>query len=622
VAMVSGSLLGLLLLGLVVVQAQDDAAAGGDGAAPAAGDDGGAGGEDGPDEAWEYVEFLKDEVNEKIENVLQDTLYTAREKTGLTALDETVADTMTQVMEVRQSILDRIKCIRKEEEGCAVDENSNVKQEQKLSELRMEIMGILLKLVDKDAASVEKLKAISQDLLKFQASIRTEIMRVLMLPTSEGRTRPPAGDCSQCEALKNITTEVENLIACAEKEEEPAGDEAEAPPADEAPADDAGGDSEVTETAECPPPEMFIMSLITMIESIDKEIENLYNFIIKSTDEEERSKFTKELQDYKAKRDTIDDLITKLTGEEDPEKIKKAVKRGLTRIGSELKSQLAECQSQCDTGGCDSCGADVLFEAVDKMEELNSTLTSGDSDEEKLENVRSEMIKYITDVNSKNRDILIQKAQDGALEQCEEEKRNVYETIKGPMWMLVNSTIFSGIEETQVMAVALIDLMKGLKVQFCGVEDGDPIRDIGDEGPNCQWEEYQQTKEYLEKIDDLIQDNLFKSTDDGSKLNAILGFVEIQSQFDTRVKKLFENELICSEEATFIKKTYMDQLQACMIEFMSPRVKFSEMSRQDRIQCTKNLRTTMETRMADLLRVELENSLNDIGPEASEVTEA
>ena len=59
-----------------------------------------------------------------------------------------------------------------------------------------------------------------------------------------------------------------------------------------------------------------------------------------------------------------------------------------------------------------------------------------------------------------------------------------------------------------------------------------------------------------------------------------------------------------------------------MIEFMSPRVKFSEMSRQDRIQCTKNLRTTMETRMADLLRIELENSLNDIGPDADEVTES
>jgi len=507
--MVSGSLLGLLLLGLVLVHAQDDAAAADDDAAPAAGDDGGAGGDEGPDEAWEYVEFLKEEVNEKIENVLQDTLYTAREKTGLTALDETVADTMTQVMEVRQSILDRIKCIRKEEEGCAVDENSNVKQEQKLSELRMEIMGILLKLVDKDAASVEKLKDISQDLLKFQANIRAEIMRVLMLPTSEGRTRPPAGDCSQCEALKNITTEVENLIACAEKEAESAGDAADAPPAEDAPAADAGGDGEVTETAECPPPEMFIMSLISMIESIDKEIENLYTFIIQSTEEEERSKFTKELQDYKTKRDTIDDLITKLTGEEDAEKIKKAVKRGLTRIGSELKSQLAECQSQCDTGGCESCGADILFEAVDKMEELNSTLASGDSDEEKLENVRSELIKYLTDLSAKSREILIQKAQDGALEQCEEEKFNVYKQIKPPMWMLVNSTIFNGIDETQVMVDALIDLMKGLKVQFCGVEEGDPVRDLGEEGPNCQWEEYQQTKDYLEKVQSILNELVY-----------------------------------------------------------------------------------------------------------------
>ncbi len=62
-AQVSGSLLGLLLLGLVVVQAQDDAGGdGGDAAAPDAGDEGGAGGEEGPDEAWEYVEFLKKEV--------------------------------------------------------------------------------------------------------------------------------------------------------------------------------------------------------------------------------------------------------------------------------------------------------------------------------------------------------------------------------------------------------------------------------------------------------------------------------------------------------------------------------------------------------------------------------
>lgn len=80
-----------------------------------------------------------------------------------------------------------------------------------------------------------------------------------------------------------------------------------------------------------------------------------------------------------------------------------------------------------------------------------------------------------------------------------------------PMWMLVNSTIFNEIDETQVMVEALIDLMKGLKVQFCGVEEGDPPRDLGEEGPNCQWEEYQQTKEYLDKVQwlSLLLMNLF-----------------------------------------------------------------------------------------------------------------
>ena len=79
------------------------------------------------------------------------------------------------------------------------------------------------------------------------------------------------------------------------------------------------------------------------------------------------------------------------------------------------------------------------------------------------------------------------------------------------MWMLVNSTIFNGIDETQVMVDALIDLMKGLKVQFCGVEEGDDVRILDEEGPNCQWEEYQQTKEYLEKVQwiSLLLMNLF-----------------------------------------------------------------------------------------------------------------
>ena len=54
------------------------------------------------------------------------------------------------------------------------------------------------------------------------------------------------------------------------------------------------------------------------------------------------------------------------------------------------------------------------------------------------------------------------------------------------------------------------------------------------------------------------------------------------------------------------------QLNTCMAQFMNTKRKFTDMSRLDRISCTKELRTSMETRMADLLKTELENSLNEI----------
>ena len=54
------------------------------------------------------------------------------------------------------------------------------------------------------------------------------------------------------------------------------------------------------------------------------------------------------------------------------------------------------------------------------------------------------------------------------------------------------------------------------------------------------------------------------------------------------------------------------QLNKCMAEFMNGKLKFSEMSRLQRISCTKVLRTAMESRKAELLKVELEKSLNEI----------
>ena len=125
------------------------------------------------------------------------------------------------------------------------------------------------------------------------------------------------------------------------------------------------------------------------------------------------------------------------------------------------------------------------------------------------------------------------------------------------MWMLVNTTIFSGIDELEVMVDAMIIQLEELLQQYCGSDVVTPSTNTGDDGPNCEWEEYEQTKEYLVKVDEIIQESLFKAKDDSAQMTALLGFVDIQGLYDKRVRKLFENELVCPDEVKMIKKEYM-----------------------------------------------------------------
>lgn len=606
----------VLLLVLAVAQAQDEPEAAADGDAAAAGDDAaaaeGKSGGEGDEEAWQYVEFLKADVNEKVEVILQKTLYEAREKKGFTVLEETVSKTMEQVMEIRESLLKRIKDLRKEE--IKTDPEQNIKQEEMLSEFRMEIMTILLKLVDKDAASIDKLKEISQDLLRFKMSISNEIMRMLMLPqaTSSGKQTQPTGDCSECDVLKDISFKIENLVACADKEEGEDAQEQEQEPEADASAEDGSGDK-AKPGDECMPPAMYAMELIAVNELIDTEIKNLYNNIVTTTEEEERQKLFKKLEDYKSLRDTVDDMITKLMSQTDEEKLKKLVKRSLGRVNTELKTKLKDCQAQCGPGGCESCAADVLYDAIAKMNDYKTFFNNTDDEEAKKEFVRADVIKYINDNNNEAREILIKKATEGEIDECEQEKSNIYKMTKAPMWMLVNTTIFSGIDELEVMVDAMIIQLEELLQQYCGSDEVTPSTQTSDDdGPNCEWEEYEQTKEYLIKVDEIIQEALFKAKDDSAQMTALLGFVDIQGQYDKRVKKLFEDELVCPDEVKMIKKEYMTQLNKCMAEFMNGKLKFSEMSRLQRISCTKELRNAMESRMGKLLQFELEKSLNEI----------
>ena len=54
---------------------------------------------------------------------------------------------------------------------------------------------------------------------------------------------------------------------------------------------------------------------------------------------------------------------------------------------------------------------------------------------------------------------------------------------KAPMWMLLNTTIFSGADEMEVMVDAMITQLEELLQQYCGADEVTQTRQTGDEGP-------------------------------------------------------------------------------------------------------------------------------------------
>ena len=92
---------------------------------------------------------------EKIEVILQETLFEPRN-----LLEQTVAEAMSQTLEVRDAILQRTKDIRTGEGDITICPDQGVNQEQFLSLIRMDVMTVLLSLIEQDAASTEKLKVI------------------------------------------------------------------------------------------------------------------------------------------------------------------------------------------------------------------------------------------------------------------------------------------------------------------------------------------------------------------------------------------------------------------------------------------------------------------------------
>jgi len=331
------------------------------------------------------------------------------------------------------------------------------------------------------------------------------------------------------------------------------------------------------------------------------------------------------LNGFKNIRNQIDEVIKNLLDEtkedcdEDcQKKLKKIVQRSLQGVRTDTKAMLEECtyNNGCISGvDCEGCAVEVLKETISRLDGYSSLFQdaeekSGDPDAAELakDSIRSDMMSYINQITTDSTSILRKKVS-GELDECEEEKLEVYEKLKGPLWMLVNETIFTpSLDSLSITVVAAANMSDLLLSDYCSESPRPPSPD----GPTCDWEEYQETSKYLEKVDEIIQEALFKADKEDAQMTALRGFVDLQRLLDNRVKVLFQNLLTCPVEVDKIKKEYMSQLNKCMAEFMNNRLKFEEMSKSQRISCTKVLRTKMEERMSELLSSELEKSINDI----------
>ena len=131
-----------------------------------------------------------------LEMIVQDKLFQPKK-----ILKQTVQEVMNEVLELRKTVLQRIKDIRAKK--IMTNEELNIKQEEYLNELRMDIMGVLLMLVEKDADNLESLQAVGKELLSIRMKIVAKNMQLIMLREG-GRVSTDAGECD-CAPLDELS---------------------------------------------------------------------------------------------------------------------------------------------------------------------------------------------------------------------------------------------------------------------------------------------------------------------------------------------------------------------------------------------------------------------------------
>merc|ERR1719431_1629482 len=159
-----------------------------------------------------------------------------------------------------------------------------------------------------------------------------------------------------------------------------------------------------------------------------------------------------------------------------------------------------------------------------------------------------------------------------------------------------------------------------MRSKFCS--DG-PSVGGGVPTASCELEEIDQSYIWIDDIDKVIADSLFKLAEKDpveARKETLLGFVTLRSTMEVRVKELYQQNLICPEESSQIKNVYSLELSKCIAEMMNPRYRFEGKNRAERVQCIKTLRVVIEQRRGALLLNEIERRIRErANPNANNV---
>lgn len=565
---------------------------------------------------------MKTNIKQEIEDILQETLFEPS-----TLLEKTVSDAMTAVLLIRDAILERTKLIRQNDASITICPEQGVNQDQFLTTARMEIMTVLLSLIEQDAATPEKLQEIGKQLLSVRTQVNTEITRIIMLRETGGPgVTTKTGDCD-CGILEEVVTGLNGVIGKDKDDKDAEVIEAgaeEAAGEDPAPADDAAAapaeGEEGAEGAEGGDDMSPVQGLTMTLMLIDARIEELYNQILTELDEETRTTAFEELTNLKDISLQMNDVITKMV-EADPasDKVQKLIDRDVKKLRNDVERQVGQCKQDCPSQ-CDSCGSAKIEELKLKLQEYKAIIEDSE-DEEAKDSIRNDLMQYLTRANTEMTALLTQKAEseNGAtLEDCPREELEVLKAVKGPLWMMVNVSIFETEDVLGEMITALEAALDEMGGKYCSSTPRPPdIERTGDD--TCDLEEIDRAREFIQVIDDIISENLFKAGDDDvqARRDAMLGIIDLKSQMDDRVRQLYIGEPICLEEVDQIKNVYNGQLSNCLAEMMNPKIDFGKKTRAERVQCVKELRIAIEDRRGVLLLREVEKSIQQAQEESA-----